>query len=114
VLVDRLDYSQYSCDALSRAELLARIQKILLSGAGVLLRTARGTDPLDAKMLLRTIGNHTAAWTDSGFLSPPILPRSGSGSGGGGGGGGGSGAGGSASDSCMEMLLCPKKLGSSR
>ena len=90
VVIDKLDYSHYSCDELVKNELLARVRKCLTSGAQVLLRTVPGGDALDGKMLLKTLSNHHASYTDNAYIVPPISR--------------------SADGGSMEMLLKPKKM----
>jgi len=92
VLIDELDYSTYSCDELAKNEILARVRRCLTSGTTVLLRTVRGGDALDGKMLLKTLSNHHASYTDTAYIVPPIyISRT-------------------ADGDSMEMELKPKKL----
>ena len=92
VLIDELDYSKYSCDKLIQNEVLARVRRCLTSGTTVLLRTVRGGDALDGKMLLKTLSNHHASYTDNAYIVPAItISRT-------------------ADGDSMEMELKPKKL----
>ena len=76
VVIDNLDYSEYSCNDLAKNEILARVRRCLTAGTAIVLRTIRGGDMLDGKMLLKTISNHHASYTDNGYIVPPIFHSS--------------------------------------
>ena len=89
VLIDKLDYTEFSCDSTSRNDLLERVKRILQSGSQVVLQAVHGGDLLDCKMLLKTLSSHMAMYTENGFMPAEIRPNV---------------------EGCLQMQLCPKGM----
>jgi hypothetical protein len=90
IIISDLDYKTFTCDSNIRSEIISRITKHLQSGNNIILQTIINGDHLDCKMVLKTISNHMAMFTQNGFIPPEIKPDP--------------------SMSCLQMKLTPKNI----